>query len=256
MLEAGYIVLTLVMGIAVLIGYHKILNKIEENPAEGRKKMRNGILIFGAWMIYLLIMGKSSFLQNYELPPRFPIFLILPAFLFIAFFLYRNRNSKMFSSIPRSWLVYIQSFRILVEMLFVGTVAKGILHPEVTIEGYNYDMVFGASALVVGFLVFNLKMFSEKLALYWNYLGLAVLISIIYLFTTTVFVPSLWGSETSLASYEFASYPYVLVPGFLMPLAVFLHLFSIIQLKKSFNLNPDPNVKGGQRVGDSKLSIL
>ena len=232
MLAFGYVALTLTMAIIILFGYNYALKAID-TPTEVRKKNlgRAWIGLF-LWFAYVFAIAKSGVLQTFELPPRFPIFLILPAFLFTGFFLYKNRNSPVIEAIPKSWLIYYQTFRIGIESLFIATVAAGMLHPEVTFEEYNYDIVFAATAPFVAYLVFNKKMLSEKFALMWNYLGLVVIASILFLFTTTIYFPSMWGSTESLASMDIVTFPFVFVPSFLMPSAVFIHFVSIIQLIK------------------------
>ena len=136
-------------------------------------------------------------------------------------------------AIPEEWLTYIQSFRILVETLFVYSVSAGVLHPIVTIEGYNFDMVFGASAIAMWVFTYKIKVFSKQLLILWNYLGIAVLASVIFLFVSAVYFPNIWG-ETEMMPKAFATAPYVLVAGFLMPSAIFIHVLSIIRLRGEF----------------------
>ncbi len=126
------------------------------------------------------------------------------------------------------WLILIQGFRIFVEILFVMSVSEGLLHAEVTIEGYNYDMIFGITAVVVG-LTYLAKRLSDKFVLLWNYLGLIVLASVIFVFMSSIYLPELYGYETTPAPLEFTKYPYILVAGYLMPLAVFIHVLSIVK---------------------------
>ncbi|MEZ4886459.1 MAG: hypothetical protein R3E32_17110 [Chitinophagales bacterium] len=232
MLQFGYITLTIIMVVIILLGYNHTLKSIN-TPTDVRKKYlgRTWIGLF-LWIAYAFAVAKSSIIQTFEFPPRFPLFLILPAFVFIGFFLRRYRNSAVIAAIPKSWLIYYQTFRIGIESLFLTTVAAGMLHSEVTFEGYNYDMVFAATAPFVAYLVFHKRLFSEKFALAWNYLGLAVIASIIFLFTTTIYFPSIWGSTESLAPMDVVTFPFVLVPAFLMPSAVFMHIVSIIQLSR------------------------
>lgn len=232
MLELGYITLTLVIAVILVYGYHYGLKKIELDSKAVKTRTTYAIVGLLLWFTYVFVITKSGILSTFELPPRFPIFLIVPAFAFIGITLNRNRNSNIFKAIPQSWAVYMQTFRIAVESLFVATVAAGILHKEGTIEGYNFDMIFAVTAPVIGFLVFNAKKLSKKVALYWNYLGLLVLVSVIFVFISTIYFPTIWGSETSLAPIEIVSFPFTLVASFLMPSAVFMHIFSIIQLRK------------------------
>jgi len=232
-LQIGYQLLNLaVLVLLCLIGFRAIKGTFGNTPKAKRKKT---VLVASllAWQIYILALGQTELLNNFELPPRFVILLIFPAFLFTAIFIYKNRNNSWLHHIPKSWLIYIQGFRIAVETLFVFSVAEGILHPNVTIEGYNYDMLLGLSAPVVAFLAFGRKIISENMVIVWNYLGLLVLASVIFVFVTTIFVPQFYGSPVNLMPIEFTYYPYTLVAGFLMPVAVFIHVLSIVQLNKA-----------------------
>ncbi len=232
MLQFGYVALTLLMIVIILFGYNHAL-KGANTPTDIRKKYlsRAWIGLF-LWIAYTFAVAKSGILQTFDFPPRFPIFLIFPAFIFTGFFLFRYRNSDIIAAIPKSWLIYYQTFRIGIESLFIASVAAGALHPEVTFEGYNYDIVFAVTAPFVAYLVFNKKLLSEKVALAWNYLGLAVIASIIFLFITTIFFPSVWSSTEPLAPMNIVTFLFVLVPAFLMPSAVFMHILSIIQLSR------------------------
>ena len=113
------------------------------------------------------------------------------------------------------------------------TATAGILHSNVTIQGFNYDMVFAFTAPFAAFLLFQKKPYKKKFAIFWNYLGLGVIASIIFLFITTIYFPHIYGVEIDLISTDFGKYPYVLVPAFLMPSAVFIHILSIVQLTKA-----------------------
>ncbi len=201
-----------------------------------RKKIIFIIAGLTLWQIYIYLISSNGFLANYDFPPKFMLFLVLPAFIFTGVFIYQKRNKPWITAIPEHWLVYFQSFRIMVESLFVMSLHEGILHKNMTIEGYNFDMIVGISALVIAFLVYQKKALSRKLIIWWNYIGLAVLASVILVVTTTIFFPELYGSKVRLMPTDFGTYPYVLIAGFLMPAAVFVHILSIVQLKKNDTL--------------------
>jgi hypothetical protein len=114
----------------------------------------------------------------------------------------------------------------------VFSVAQGVLHQNVTIEGYNYDMLIGLSAPIIGYF-FVSKSLSIKVLKAWNILGLLVLASVIFVFFTSIFFPAFYGPDYTAFPSNFGTYPYVLVAGFLMPLAVFIHFLSIIVINKN-----------------------
>jgi hypothetical protein len=235
MLELGYMALTLMMFIIIMIIGTRTISKTFIDKAVAKKKRLQLFISMLIWQGYVFFIASTGILQNYELPPRFVILLVLPTFIFTGIFIYKNRNNQWIQNIPGSTLVYYQSFRLLIETLFVFSVAQDILHKNVTLEGYNYDMIFAITAPIVAFLVFNKKLLSKKVALVWNYFGLAVIAFIIFLFVTTTFFPGFYGSDVPLMPMEFATYPYMLVAGFLMPSAVFMHVLSIVQLSKRSN---------------------
>ena len=236
LLKIGYIGLTILMIIIITVMGKEVIDKTVADKHARTKKLLfliGGLII---WQVYQLAIGASGILTDFSFPPRFMLLLVLPAFVFTGIFLRKNRNKAWVMEVPESWLSYVQSFRILVETLFVYSVAAGVLHPIVTIEGCNYDMIFGASAIVIWLLAYKLNILSRKIVLLWNYLGLAVLASVIFLFVSSVYFPQLYGLSEMMPK-AFATAPFVLVAGFLMPSAVFIHVLSIIQLSKKINSN-------------------
>ena len=232
-LWASYILLSVAVTILLIaIGFYAIKQSAKSKPSVIRKSilLAGGIII---WQVYIYAVASTGVLQNFDFPPRFFLLLVLPAFVFTGVFIYTNRNKVWIKFIPEQWLIYFQSFRIIVETLFVYTVAAGILHPNVTIEGYNFDMIIGFMAPVMAYLVYQRQLLSRKFILWWNYLGLAVLASVIFLFISSIYLPEIYGSKVNLMPIEFGTFPYVLVAGFLMPTAVFIHILSIVQLRKN-----------------------
>ncbi len=230
MLQLGYIGLSLAtVLILYFIGNYSILKSVDDIQQQKKKRM---ILITGLllWQIYLFLLGQSGILVDFSFPPRFVLLMILPAFIFIGTFLRRNKKAKWIQVIPPSWLVGYQAFRIIIETLFVYSVVAGLLHQNVTIEGYNFDMVFAFTAIIMLFVLYRSKTLPKRLLLAWNYAGLLVIASIIFLFLTTIYTPEIYGPDTAPFPTDFGWYPYVLVPGFLMPSAVFVHVLSIVQL--------------------------
>ena len=228
----GYIALSIFMNFILYLIGMSCIHASFANPVQRKSKKVTLLVGLVLWQIYILIIGNSGILQDFSLPPRVLIFLVIPVFLFTAVFLVLNRHKARIHNIPPHWLIFYQTFRIAIETLFVFSVAKGILPELVTIKGYNFDMIFACTAPILGYYVVQQKANYRALALIWNYLGLAVIASIIFLFVTAIYFPQLYGGETSLFPKEFGLYPYPLVPGFLMPSAVFIHVLSILQLQK------------------------
>ena len=232
-IEIAYIGLTVLTTLFLILIGSRAINESSSNSTVAKRIL---ILALWIWQVFIFAVSSTDILKSYEFPPRFAIVFIVPSFIFIGVFLYRNRNKKWIKSIPEHWIIYFQSFRILVEILFVLSVAEGIFNYQVTIEGYNFDMIIAVLAPVLAFLVYHKKILPRKTILIWNYLGLFVLASVIFLFLTSIYRPEIYGSEMPLLPLESMTYPYVLIAAFLMPAAVFLHILSIMQLKTAMPL--------------------
>ena len=232
-LQLGYIGLTLLINLILLLIGIKAIDKtfVDSSKAKTKKALLLSCLI--TWQLYIFAIASTGILQNFDFPPKFVLFLILPAYRFTGIFIYINRNNSWIQNIPKQWLVNYQTFRIAVETLLAFSVTAGILHTNVSIQGYNFDMIFAFTAPVVAYMVFQKKTYKANIAILWNFLGLIVIASIIFLFITSIYFPQIYGGEISLISTDFGKYPYVLVPGFLMPSAVFIHILSIVQLTKA-----------------------
>lgn len=235
MLKAAYSGLTIVMTLFVIYIGIQTIRKTYSDPKVIKSNTLKLVIGLLGWQLFIYLISISGWTQTFELPPRFALFFIIPSFIFTGVFFYKKKDAKWISNIHPQVAVYTQSFRIIVETIFVFSVAENILHPNVTIEGYNYDMVFAFTAPIIGYLVFNAKVLSTKVAIIWNYLGIGVLASVIFVFISSIYLPEIYGETDNLLPMEATMYPYVLVAGFLMPLAVFIHVFSIVQLKRLKN---------------------
>lgn len=231
MVQSLYILLVVFIMTVLFIAYKIALDRMGKTSKERNTRLLFLSLLFFVLFIYNYWIGNSGLLEGNKLPPALLIYMVLPSFTLIGITINRIKKSKILSTFSGYQLAYFQSFRIFIESLFLASVSIGALHKEVTFEGYNYDILFASSALLIGFLA-QRGIISNKVVLYWNYLGLIVIAKIVFLFITTTYFPAVWGSETSLAPDNIIRFPFVLVVSFLMPTAVFAHFFSIVKLRR------------------------
>lgn len=231
MLELGYSILFISLISIILWFYKRALQKLE---IKRQKKIVITITILSLWLIVQYAIVKSGFYNDFSLPPRIPIFMIFPLFIFTFIFLIRNRKSKVLDVVPIHIPIFYQSFRVVIEVLFYFTFLKGILPIQVTFEGANYDVLFGVSAIVMGIYAYK-NIASKKLLIIWNVIGIVVVGFAAFTFITSFYFPSIWGESNLGISEEFLNFPFLLLPSFFMPSAIFMHVLSIIQLKKKCN---------------------
>lgn len=112
-------------------------------------------------------------------------------------------------------------------MCFWGLFATGGAPIQVTFEGRNIDAVVGLTAPLIAAAMARFGL-GPRAVIAWNIAGLGILFNAI--FTTLTSMPGPlhlnWPGEPFTA---FATGPFVWIPAFLAPLAIFLHVFSIRQ---------------------------
>jgi hypothetical protein len=229
----GYTGLYIFVMAMVALTYRNGLLRMGLELPKVKKRLVVLLAIFGIWAIYLYLIGESGLLWSFEMPPRFLLLVFLPITIITAFIFIKNRKSPIFESIPKQKVLYFQSFRIVVELMILATYLEGVFPVETTFEGYNYEIIVGLLAPIITYAVYSKKWLSENVALAFNYLGLATLAIIIFIVITSLYLPSFWGDSVPRIGEAFSHVPYLLLPGFLAPAAIFAHIFSIMQIRKS-----------------------
>jgi hypothetical protein len=124
------------------------------------------------------------------------------------------------------WIILgTQSFRVGVELFLHQLWIDGLVPKMLTFNGANVDIFIGASAPLVAWLSTRGRM-GIKLALTWNVLGLLALANVVARAVLTA--PgrvNLIHAETP--NLMMGTFPFLLIPGFFVPLAVALHVLAI-----------------------------
>lgn len=183
-------------------------------------------------MAYISMLGYSGVLHDFSPPPRILLLVVLPAFGIISWVFLTERHRPLLESVPRWLPMVFQSFRIWVEFLLLGAYLRGLASAEPTMAGYNFDILVPLSGLALAYLVYKKRVLAEKWVFAWNAAGLCILASVVFTFMTLGAFPAIWGYETTTVKPVLGEMPYLLVAGFFMPVAVFMHVFSIIQIRQ------------------------
>ncbi len=188
------------------------------------------ILILLAWVAVLIITSYFGFFANFDaLPPR-PFFIIILSILGIVILAKNKTYRQILNGIPPEKLLYFQAFRIPLEIWLWLLFIEYIIPVQMTFEGYNFDVVSAILGPVVGYLVFVKKVAPIWLAKAYNYLGILTVIIIVSIAALSMPTPLRQFSNEP-ANTLIAYFPYVLLPGILVPLALLLHISSLLQLK-------------------------
>jgi hypothetical protein len=170
---------------------------------------------------------RGFFADFSALPPRLILALLPPLFL-VLLFIRSKAGKQVLQHIQPQWLIYLQSFRIPVEIALWLLVRNGILPVQMSFEGRNFDILTGLLAFPVGYYCFVKKTWPPVIAVLYNMAGLVLLLNIVTISTLSMPTP-LRVFHNQPDSSLLTRFPFIYLPGVLVPLAYTLHILSLRQ---------------------------
>jgi hypothetical protein len=215
--------------LVVFIFLRKALTKTKWSSRQQNRLFRTTLLLIAAWVILTGVLASRGFFAHFStLPPR-PVLLILlplPVLLAIAF---SNRFRTLALAIPGHWLIFFQSFRILVELILWQAFLKGALPVQMSFEGRNWDILSGLLALATGWIVMNRRQGYRTIAVVYNIIGVGLLLNVLVVAVLSMPTPlRYFMNEPSVE--KVAQFPMIYLPSVLVVLAYSFHIFSLRQL--------------------------
>jgi hypothetical protein len=225
----GWLLLTTVCLVVILTGLNKALKETGWEKSYCRKIWIRATVFILIWTGLLLMLSNNGFFSDFsKLPPR-PALVILMPLPFILLTALSKKGTQFLQSVPPQWLIWMQSFRIVVELLLLVAFIKGRLPVQMTFEGRNFDIITGLLALPVGYVIARRKSHSKNVAIGFNILGFLLLLNILVIAVLSMPTPFRYFMNEP-SNTLVAQFPFILLPGVLVPLAYCLHIFSLRQL--------------------------
>lgn len=190
------------------------------------------MLAMTMWIALLGFLSLDGYFANFKtLPPRILPALLLPLIAGLLF-LRGAATRELLARTPFQWPVYLQSFRILMEVILWLLYLQQRAPVIMTFEGRNVDILVGLTAIPVGYFCFVRRAWSPRVAFWWNVVAILILLNVVV--HAQLSTPSPLRVFNTDPPLTFIAYwPYILLPGFLVPLAWLGHAASLIQLRRS-----------------------
>ncbi|MBH8569530.1 hypothetical protein KB206_11590 [Microvirga sp. STS02] len=187
------------------------------------------LLVLLAWLLGQGAVGLSGFYTiSHTLPPRLALLLGPPLLLIVALFA-TAAGRRWLAGLRLDMLTALHVVRIPVELVLFGLYMQKAVPQLMTFEGRNWDILAGLTAPVVYYFAFRSQQLGRGGLLFWNILGLASLLNIV--------VNALLSAPTPLQRFAFEQpnvailhFPFVWLPGCVVPLVLLAHLAAIRRL--------------------------
>lgn len=185
----------------------------------------------GAWATVTGAIAASGVLARWDrVPPPMLILLAVSVVATIAL-AWSPFGARLADGLPLWALVGYQTFRVAVEVMLHRAYEQGVIGAQMTWSGRNFDVVTGASALV---LALWLRSRGERrpapraVVWAWNALGLALLANIVAV--AVLSMPTRFRAYDGPPNAWVATFPYVWLPTVMVTAALFGHLLVVRRL--------------------------
>jgi len=217
---------------ALVFGLNHSLKKAAWTLPERRSAVWSGVILIAFFYAAALIPSRLGFYGGTASRiPTIQYGLLIPIALGILFYLRWPSFRHVVRTIPQPWLVGVQLFRV-AGLIFLILLADGKLPAQFAMPAGIGDVLVGLAAPFVALATARGWRYSNALMRTWNLLGLADLVVAV----GTGFLTS--RSPLQLLALDHPNeligrYPLVMIPVFLVPIAILLHLVSLQRLRET-----------------------
>lgn len=195
-------------------------------------KCNLALVILLVWIILQAVLGFSGFYTNTNtFPPRFGL-LALPAILLIIGLFVTKKGRVYIDTLDTKTLTLLHIVRLPVELCLYWLFLHKSVPQLMTFEGINFDIIAGLTAPLIYYFGYVKKSMGKKVLLLWNFICFALLLNIVI--NAVLSAPSTFQQfafeQPNTAIFYF---PFVWLPGCVVPLVLLAHLVCIRKLLPS-----------------------
>ena len=194
----------------------------------GARAFKNGVYLLVAWLSVLTLLSKNGFFSQFDSVPPHLALAIVPGWAFLVYLGVQTKwapNLFKFSAVP---LIAFQTFRVIMEYILYNLVGDHQIPSLLTLSGGNYDIFVGGTAPLMALAAYRYGSRSTRILLVWNVLGFMILTNTLahgILSVPTRFQVFFTDPSNTLI----AQYPWIWLPGFVVPVALAGHVLSFRQ---------------------------
>ncbi|HEY1758541.1 MAG TPA: hypothetical protein VGG72_24435 [Bryobacteraceae bacterium] len=231
-LPANIVIGTVTVAAAAVFGLYRALSRIELEVRDRRRAFWGGSSLFLVWFAAALASSWLGFYQGaLTRIPTIEFGLLLPIAVGVALFWRWPLLRRIVDAAPQSWIVSIQAYR-LEGLIFLVLYAGGWLPGVFAWPAGVGDVIVGLLAPVAGIASARASRMPAGWLWAWNLFGIADLSVAV----TTGFLSSPSPAQLLALGHPntlISAFPLVMIPVFLVPLAVLLHLASLHKLRET-----------------------
>ncbi len=185
-----------------------------------------------AWTIILCAVSLTGFFTvTSGMPPRIAPVLVMPLLTVAALFA-THKGRAFLTSLDQGMLVLLNTIRLPVELALFGLFIHGAIPELMTFEGRNWDILSGVTAPLIWWFGYRKRVLARPVLIGWNVVCLTLLFNIVInaIMAAPFDFQQQAFDQPNIAIFHF---PYVLLPGVVVPIVFFSHLVLLRSLLTS-----------------------
>jgi hypothetical protein len=133
----------------------------------------------GVWMAITFVAADTGRLSFTTVPPTMGVAIVVSLVLALRVGL-SGIGARLAAEVPLTVLVGVQGFRLPLELLMHRAYAEGLMPVQMSFSGRNFDIVTGATALVLAAALWLApQRISPRVVMLWNLMGFALLLNVL-----------------------------------------------------------------------------
>ena len=215
---------------AVLLGVQRAVKQAGW-PANERRQAVGGVaVLLAAWCLAAVYLTWSGFYRGTsDRLPTIQYGVLIPIVVGVALYWKWGAVRRVIEAVPQEWIVGVQLYRAL-GVIFLVLYAGGLLPGFFALPAGAGDVAVGLLAPAVGIAYAHRSRNAAGLVRAWNLLGIGDLIVALgtgFLTSASRFQMVAFDAPNNLIS----AFPLALIPVYLVPLSILLHLASLKKLQ-------------------------
>ncbi|HUE89196.1 MAG TPA: hypothetical protein VMO26_24215 [Vicinamibacterales bacterium] len=225
----GFIIFTVLLAAGIVWNVYLAGRGLLE-PRRRTQAYTVGALVgVSLWMSLTWAVASTGIIADFDRRPP-PIVLMLLTVLTISTAVAFTRYGTRFvDGLPLWILVAGQAFRFPLEWLMHRAADEGVMPPQMSYSGWNFDIVTGIAAIPVALLLARGFRHARTIAVAWNVLGSVLLINILTIAMLSTPLVAAFGSDR--LNTWVAHPPYVWLPAVMVVCAITGHLVIFRKLR-------------------------
>ena len=217
---------------AILLGLRRALSMAGwSSRDQGRAARISAVILFGWFGAAIALGSLGVYRGGSDRVPTIQYGLLVPILIGALLILRSSTLARVLDAVPQHWLIGVQSYRVL-GIIFLVLYGAGKLPGVFAWPAGLGDVLVGVLAPVVALTYARGPRDNADLVSAWNIFGIVDLIVAV----TTGFTSS--PSPFQLFAFDrpnelISAFPLVLIPTYLVPVSVLLHLASLAKLHRT-----------------------